>query len=226
MGEYFSWLNVDKKEYITPGNFDLGQKLYETAFAGNVFLGALYDLLSSDWKGDFIIFFGDETKIPEDEVNPLIRRIYEECKAWDDSCFIGDYIDAKYKCIDGLYKATEVQVRKEIEYMIREKDFSYNLFKVDPSDPYNGLFTREPKHFRYMINHSKKEFFDIENTALRYTDRDGKLNTRINPLPLLMAYSDNHRDDGCGKWIGDSIEVSNDAPSADYKDMSSIYRYD
>lgn len=26
MGEYFSWVNVDKKEYIQPGDFDLGQK--------------------------------------------------------------------------------------------------------------------------------------------------------------------------------------------------------
>ena len=113
-----------------------------------------------------------------------------------------------------------------ITYMIREKDFSYNLFKVDPSDPYKGLFAREPKCFRYTINHSKKEYFDVENTALRYTDRDGKLTTRINPLPLLMAYSDNHVDDGCGIWIGDSIEVSNDVPVADYKDMSGIYRFD
>lgn len=57
MGEYYSWINVDKKEYICPSDFDLGSKLYESLLVWNHCLGALYNLLSSDWKGDFIIFF-------------------------------------------------------------------------------------------------------------------------------------------------------------------------
>lgn len=65
MGEYYDWVNIDKKEYICPCDFGLGNKLHETAFAGNHFLGALYNLLSSDWKGDAIVFLGDETHITE-----------------------------------------------------------------------------------------------------------------------------------------------------------------
>ena len=38
MGEYFSWVNVDKKEYIQPGDFDLGQK------AGNQHLRIIFFL--------------------------------------------------------------------------------------------------------------------------------------------------------------------------------------
>ncbi len=34
----------------------------------------------------------------------------------------------------------------------------------------------------------EKEFFDIENTRLTYTNEEGVLTTRINPLPLLMAF--------------------------------------
>ena len=56
MGEYYDWVNISKKEYLSPVDFDLGSKLYESAYAGNPLLGALYDLLSSDWKGDAIVF--------------------------------------------------------------------------------------------------------------------------------------------------------------------------
>ncbi len=82
MGEYYDWVNVDKKEYICPSDFNLGNKLYETAFAGNHLLGALYSLLSSEWKGDSIIFLGDETNITEKETNPVLRSLSLERQAW------------------------------------------------------------------------------------------------------------------------------------------------
>ena len=75
MGEYFDWVNVDKKEYLCPNDFDLGNKLHESAFAGNDLLEALYDRLSSEWKGDMIIFLGDEIDISKDENNPALRKI-------------------------------------------------------------------------------------------------------------------------------------------------------
>ncbi len=82
MGEYYDWVNVGKKEYICPSDFNLGNKLYETAFAGNHLLGALYSLLSSEWKGDSIIFLGDETNITEKETNPVLRSLSLERQAW------------------------------------------------------------------------------------------------------------------------------------------------
>ena len=65
MGEYYDWVNIDKKEYICPSDFDLGNKLHESASAGNQFRGALYNLLSTDWSGDSIVFLGDQTNITE-----------------------------------------------------------------------------------------------------------------------------------------------------------------
>ena len=29
MGEYYNWVNIDKKEYITPRDFDYGNKFWE-----------------------------------------------------------------------------------------------------------------------------------------------------------------------------------------------------
>lgn len=38
MGEYFSWVNIDKKEYFSPCDFGKGNKLYENLNVWNPFL--------------------------------------------------------------------------------------------------------------------------------------------------------------------------------------------
>ena len=59
MGEYFEWVNIDKKEYISPFDFDQGSKLHQTSVDGNPLLNALATLLDDRWKGDRIVFLGD-----------------------------------------------------------------------------------------------------------------------------------------------------------------------
>ena len=49
MGEYYDWVNVDRKEYISPNDFDFGNKRTESLVRRNVFLCALRDLLSKEW---------------------------------------------------------------------------------------------------------------------------------------------------------------------------------
>lgn len=58
MGEYFNWVNVNKKEYLCPVDFDLGNESHESSHKDNSLLQALYTLLSTWWKGDQIIFLG------------------------------------------------------------------------------------------------------------------------------------------------------------------------
>ncbi len=223
MGEYYNWVNIDKKEYLNPGDFDLGNKLYESAFAGNHFLGALYDLISSEWKGDTIIFLGDQTNITEKDTNPVLRRLSAERQVWGQAGYDADYVFETYKCISGLFKAAEKDVRYDIDCMVKSNDFSYNPYGVKKEAPFEGLFLRESRFFRYTVNHSKKEFFDIENTRLTYTDWEGNLTTRVNPFPLLMAFSGSENDKCTGLWLGDEIEVSDEKPFLGYKDMSSEY---
>ena len=221
MGEYYSWVNIDKKEYISPYEFDLGLKLYESAFAGNQLLGALYDLLSSDWRGDALVFLGDQTEVEENETNPVLRRLFEQRKAWGENGNEYDYAEECFKNISGLYKAAETVVREEIDGMIELKDFSFNIYHVDPSVPYEHLFVREPRFFRFTVNHTKCEFYDIEKTKLTYKNKSEVPTIRIDPLPILLAYPG--RGDKCtGLWLGDSIEVTDTAPHG-YMDMSEVY---
>ena len=77
MGEYYDWVNVDRKEYISPVDFDYGSKRYESMWErGNSFLCALRELLSKEWAGDHVLFLGDESPIPADTENETLRIIY------------------------------------------------------------------------------------------------------------------------------------------------------
>ena len=223
MGEYYAWVNVDKKEYMCPYDFDWGQKIHESAGVGNPLLGALYSLLASDWKNDHIVFLGDETRVSEADRNPVLQRLFAERKARGEPGCEYDYVEDTYKNVSGLFKAAEETVRNEIEIMIRNDDFDeYNYYRVDKEEPYKGLFVRESSFFQYTINHSKHEFFDVNKTKLTYTNEEGILTIRINPLPLLMAFPGGF--DRCtGLWLGDLIEVTDNLPPTDYKDMSAEY---
>ena len=226
MGEYYDWVNIDKREYICPNDFDMGNKLYESASAGNHFLGALYNLLATDWKGDSIVFLGDETNITEKDDNQVLQKLSAERQAWDEQGYDYDYVLELYKCISGYFKAAEKEVRREIDWMVQNNDFKINYYGVSHENPYEGLFERESQFFRYTINHTNKEYFDIENTRLTYTNEDGTKVKRINPLPLLMAFPGSSYDKCTGLWLGDNIEVTDSLPPSEYIDKSSEYGWD
>ena len=227
MGEYYDWVNIDKKEYLNPADFDLGNKIHETLSTENHLLGALYNLLASDWKGDTIVFLGDETHITKKDTNSVLKRLFDERQSWKEPGYDADYVYVFYKNISCLFKASEETVRSEIEWILENDDFESNPFRIDSKSPYQGLFVRDSLFFRYTINHSKKEFFDTEKTKLVYTKpgESGIFTKKINPLPLLMAFPGSY-DECTGLWLGDQIEVSNDEPPQDYADMSEIYGWD
>lgn len=219
MGEYYDWVNIDKKEYISPDDFDLGNKHYESVRAGNDLLGALYSLLADEWKGDLLIFLGDETQISEQDENPALQKYFEQYKheMQAGQIFSYAYID-DYKNVSGLFKASEPRVREEIQTMIEYNDFDHNYYNVAPSNPFEGLFLRESKFFRYTVNHSKRVFFDIHKC--RFTDTSGNRDIWIDPLPLLMAFGRTVAGGIEGLWLGDRIAASDALPPKTYKNVS------
>ena len=121
----------------------------------------MYSLLSSEWKGDSIVFLGDDTPITTKEKNLVLKKLSSERQAWGEAGTDADYVTDKYTCISGLFKASEKEVRNEIAY-ITDNDFEYNIYGLKRENPYEGLFTRESKFCRYTINHSKKEFLILK----------------------------------------------------------------
>lgn len=222
MGEYYNWVNVDKKEYICPDDFDYGNKRWETLYRGNSFLRALRTLLSSEWKGDHILFLGDEVSVPFNTGNPTLKKLYSHTVLCGYSGNPWDTVVETYRNISSLFKPAEAAVREGIGFYLeslrqeieRQLDSEYRL---DPENPFAGFFLRTGKDFRYTINHTKKVYYSFERTRFLYPD--GEEDDHADPLPLLMIYGSGTN---FGPWLGDIIGVADQVPEG-YSLRKEIY---
>lgn len=212
MGEYYDWINADRKEYICPSDFDLGNKLHESMGRGNAALCALRELLSKEWAGDHILFLGDEIIVPADAGNETLRMLYHQTvQAGYQNVHAYDAVIETYTNVSGLFKAAEDEVREEILFYLEdlrnERPIRRNEYGVDPIHPFEGLFLRNGKDYRYTINHTKRVCYSAEET--RIIDEDQTDVICGDPLPVLMAYG---RVAGIGAWVGDIIGVGDEIP--------------
>lgn len=78
MGQYYSFSNLDKKEYITPHSFDNGAKLMESAWVNNNYLNVISNLLENEWFGCKIVNCGDYSDHSSDYyMNPKWKQLKE-----------------------------------------------------------------------------------------------------------------------------------------------------
>ena len=211
MGEYYDWVNVDRREYISPADFDLGNKKHESMQRGNTLLLALRELLSEEWAGNHVLFMGDEISVPADTDNETLRILYEHTvQAGCPENASGTVIET-YKNISGLFKAAEAEVRQEIQYFLDDVNndlpMRLNVYGVDLSYPYKGLFLRTGRDYRYTINHTKRICYSFEDTIILNLDHTE--NAFADPLPVLMGYG---RASETGVWAGDVIGVGDEMP--------------
>ena len=210
MGEYFIWVNADKKEYIDPYDFDYGNKFRESMTRQSEVLCALYALLAADWKGCRIGWIGDECLIPENYDMPFFDLLREDSKkCGDDDCII-DIVLESYRNVSCGFKSSEKVVRKAVaryfEVVEQGYDDEFDKYQVaGKSDPFEGMFVRDGMRFEYIINYTKKVCYSFSKT--RFLDFNGKYRNDLDPLPVLMGYG---RVTSCepGPWLGDIIGVS------------------
>ena len=212
MGQYYCWVNVDKKEYLCPDDFDLGNKLHESMSADNALLRALWELLSAEWKGDRLIFLGDECHALDEVSNEVLDILVKHQRESGISGCLFDNVYETYRNVNCLFKKAEVSVRDEIAFYLNdlksENPISPNVYGIDISDPYRGLFLRNGRSFKYIINRTKKICYSHEDTKILLND-NSELD-HADPLPILMAYGG--RRCNIGEWLGDIIDVSDTLP--------------
>lgn len=212
MGQYYCWVNVDRKEYLCPDDFDLGNKRHETMHADNALLRALWELLSSEWKGCRLVFLGDECEAPDDTSNEVLSVLRRQQAESERSGYLFDTVYETYRNVNCLFRAAEESVRAEINYYMTEREKSDhippNIYGIDVNDPYRGFFLREGKSFQYVINRTKKICYSYADTKIFLSDH-GEL-PHTDPLPILMAYGGKLW--GIGEWVGDVIDVSDTLP--------------
>ena len=94
-------------------------------------------------------------------------------------------------------------------------------------------------HFRYVINNTKKQFYDRSRTPVNYlvARRNGMLVdgiTRLDFLPVFLGageqgWGEAYLTDGLdgenpdSMWLGDEVSVSHNPPSKEYEDISTKY---
>lgn len=220
MGEYYNWVNVDKKEYICPNDFGFGNKKTESLVRRNAFLCALRELLSKEWKMNHVFFMGDEKQIPEDTANETLRILYSHTADHNYPGAAFDTVCETYKNISGLFRAAEAEVRQEIEFYIDDLKRGYmsaNEYGIDTERPFEGLFLRNGQDFRYTINHTKKVCYSFQVTKILHLD--GTESDYADPLPLLMGFG---RSMSTGPWLGDIIGVADEMPEG-YTLLEAIY---
>ena len=208
MGEYFRWVNIDKKEYLLPSDFNHGSKSHESLHKNNSFLCALFEMLATQWCGDHIIFIGDEGNISTNTPSPILQRL--EHQASPGHYF--DYICDNYRNISCLFKDAENIVRESIaDYLVDlQNNHPYadvNEYGIDINDPFVGLFQKSGMHIRYIINRTKRVYYCQDTTKILY--KDGGICDYADPLPILMSFG---RSVMAGEWLGDIIDVSNEIP--------------
>ncbi len=213
MGEYFDWVNIDKKEYLCPADFDLGSKRFESMQAENALLRALRELLSESWAGDRLIFLGDECLGTEYSVsNTALDIIIADAHEYEDG-YLYDGIYERYRNVSALFAAAENDVRREIGYYLEDVQNgsadAINEYGIDISDPYRGLFVRQGASYVYTLDHTKRCAYSLAQTKVLYSDGTAAKNT--DPLPWLMGYG---RSLDPGIWLGDAVGVSDVLPQS------------
>lgn len=211
MGEYYKWVNVDKREYISPNDFDYGNKRRESMAIGTELLRALRDLLASEWRGDHILWMGDEVTLETDAENNALHSLYMQSAEMGYRGDIVAPVDEYYTNVSGLYIAAETEVRAEITLFLRDQNGPApdmnNEYGIDIANPYEGLFTRAGRDFKYTINRTRRSCYSFENT--RIIHQDGSEWVNADPLPMLMICGKNS---GIGPWVGDIIDVADEMP--------------
>ena len=129
--------------------------------------------------------------VSENFPNPVIQILYSQSAEFGYPGDAFDIICESYRNVSCLFKEAEKDVREEIGYYIEEYRENgrlehYNEYGIDFEHPYEGLFLKAGRRYKYTINHTKKIYHALDETDILFQDHTK--NDFSDPLPLLMGY--------------------------------------
>ncbi len=200
MGEYFTWVNPKKGEWIDHEPFsECGFVFNVAACLGDRYTDAACTLLAGPWRGDPVMFVGDYFDPGEGSRTGALFDGYP--------C---DDIFDNFRNVTGLFKCAEGMLSP--------------VFGPSPGDddvPYEGPFELEVRHYRYAVNRTRGEYVDRDLGPVRHVCLwHGEYSwARVDPLlPLLTPR--NAGGDAEGRWCCDEIEVADELPFGDWRDVA------
>lgn len=209
MGQYYSWVNVDKHERLNSCFWDYSPTLHGRCFTPCEENQAMLFLLATRWRGDVVVFFGDYAKFDESD--------HLGCK------YIQERIDATgLSTPDFIYEARDVT--GELRIAKERPENRHKTHDGESLDYYDGSFGIDIKEWRYVVNLARREYIDYQLTPVLFISE--KAIRRYDPLPLLLASSVALLDevDGIeGRWLGDAVYPTNEDPGKDFSLVADEY---
>ena len=222
MSENYYWVNVDKKEYLCPVDFCLSGHNHGSTYRENDCLRALRELLTSEWKGSHVGFLGENCTAPSNIGEDLFRVILIHAEEMGYPGNIFDTMCESYRNASCLFTGAKESVREGIGYYLMElrdgRFEHYNEYGIDPANPFNGLFLRAGKTFKYTLNHTKRVGYSLDETIIRY--QCGLEAEYSDPLPVLLGCGEHTPEPG--PWLGDIVDAADELPLG-YDLLKEIY---
>lgn len=216
MGQYFEWVNFDKGEIIATWPWPNGQKLHECAYVGCEETDAALTMLAGEWAGDFVVFLGDCATF-ENETYSNHKELQRRLKGMN----LEDYV---FDCKD---------ICGRFDYVRRHPEATYPVYGAEPGEEverhYEGPYDIAIRHFRYVVNESKREYVDRVRTAVRSIDSKSGRIVRYDPFPQLMCSEtlgiEHPEREIDGLWFGDLIRPTDEHPGDDYAAVAQRYSH-
>lgn len=206
MGQYYIAVNIDKKEYIEP---DCSVKLMEWSYNRNPLVLNLMKKLANEWKGDRVFVVGDYA-LSKDRIDTEKKPVE---KNYD------------YEVLEKIEKELNIYGKKDRGYDITLYGSAKDNFKEIE------LEKLENEEYRYIYNHNKKEFINLDHCPLAwlYKEKGNYKQVKVSPLSLLLAlgngmgggdyWGNNHN--MVGKYIGDvdKLEITKEPLKVNYSEF-------
>lgn len=199
MGQYFSWVNVDRFERLDAGLWDFAPTLYGRCIAPCEENLAMLSLLATRWRGDVVVFLGDYASF-EGDGRPGCRHVRESIDAsgWSVPDFASEAQD-----VTGCLRVARDSPRNR-----------RNSPSDESLDLYEGPFDVEVGEWRYVVNPARREYVDYRRMPV--ISAQGSPVQRLDPLPLLLAsetWAPGDPDEKIeGRWLGDVVYPADDDP--------------
>lgn len=203
MGQYYMVVNIDKKEYMKA---DGGVKLMEWSYNRNPLILNLLKKLANEWKGNRVFVVGDYALSKD--------RIHQEGSSIEK--------DYDYELLEKIEKELDIYNEKNDGYNITLYEFASRNFKE------LKLEKLEDEEYRFIYNHNKKEFIDLEHCPLAWLYKDKKeyYQVKISSISLVLALGNGmgggdfwgNNDNMIGKYINDveKLEITKESLEVDY----------
>jgi len=179
-----------------------GLKLMEWSYNRNPLILNLMEKLANEWKGDRVFVVGDYAVAHDIELDSYDRKTLEN---------IEQELGIFYKKENGYYKSIYGFVDENFKEIELEK--------------------LENEEYKYIYNHNKKEYIDLEHCPLAwlYVEKGKYQAVRIAPISLALALGNGmgggdywgNNEELVGMFLNDvrSLEITKEPLNLDYKEV-------